>query len=49
MSMYRTAGDTDQEEEEGVAVMDEADSAVGGGRRGERTFPLVTASVMPSV
>lgn len=32
--MYRTAADTDQEEEEGVAVMDEADSAVGGGRRG---------------
>lgn len=28
--MYRTAADTDQEEEEGVAVMDEADSAVGG-------------------
>lgn len=28
--MYRTAADTDQEEEEGVVVMDEADSAVGG-------------------
>lgn len=29
--MYRTAADVDQAEEEGVVVMDEADSAVWGG------------------
>ena len=31
MRMYWTAADTDEEEEEGVLVMDDAGSAVGGG------------------
>lgn len=34
--MYRTAADVDQAGEEGVVVMDEADSAVWGGGDGRR-------------